>query len=300
MSGEAGHLAPGTLWPAVLERTRLALAMHALQPIDTVQKVVEDCGVRFIVRSVSSLARKNRARIDADRINPLLPYEPELFVAEVAQTHVVLLNKYPVITHHLLIVTREFEDQENLLTRRDFVALAACMAQIDGVAFYNGGAAAGASQPHKHLQIAPSAPAPDSPGIPIEPLLARAKPDGRPGRVPGLPFLHGFVRLDPALFNDPGCASEVLAEHYKSLCAAAGIEGRGEGGALRQSAPYNLLLTRAWMMLIPRACESVEGISVNALGFAGSLFVRDATQLQVVEERGPMAILRAVTLPLKT
>jgi ATP adenylyltransferase len=35
---------------------------------------------------------------------------------------------------------------------------------------------------------------------------------------------------------------------------------------------------------------------VNALGFAGSLFVRDDVQMRVVLERGPMALLRAVAL----
>jgi sulfate adenylyltransferase (ADP) / ATP adenylyltransferase len=70
-----------------------------------------------------------------------------------------------------------------------------------------------------------------------------------------------------------------------------------EDGALRQSAPYNLLLTREWMLLVPRTRESVEGISMNALGFAGSLFVRDEAQMRVVLDRGPMALLRAVTLP---
>jgi ATP adenylyltransferase len=100
------------------------------------------------------------------------------------------------------------------------------------------------------------------------------------------------------MFGGPESAAEMLAEHYRSLCAACGIEGRAQRGALRQSAPYNLLLTREWMLLVPRTRECVDSISMNALGFAGCLFVRDAAQMRLVVERGPMALLRAVAVPL--
>ena len=50
---------------AIVERTRAALAAGALQPIATEQSVVEDAGVRFVVRSVSSLERK---RLEARRL----------------------------------------------------------------------------------------------------------------------------------------------------------------------------------------------------------------------------------------
>jgi ATP adenylyltransferase len=295
---------PGGLWPALLERYRHASSVRALLPIETQQATVEDAGIRFVVRRSSSLARKHAARHEANRSgtarNPFLPYDPDLLVAALPPDHVALLNKYPVIPHHLLIVTRRFEDQEDLLTPRDFAALAACMVQIDGLAFYNGGAAAGASQPHKHLQIVPLPLAADGAGVPIEPLLAAAPAGAHLGGVPGLPFVHGFMRLEPAIFADPDSAAEMLVAHYRTLCTAAGIEGRIEHGAIRQSAPYNLLLTREWMLLVARTRDRVQGISVNALGFAGSLFVRDDAQMRVVLERGPMALLRAVALPART
>ena len=48
-----------------------------------------------------------------------------MFVADVSDTHLCLLNKFNVIEHHLLIVTRKFEHQETLLTVRDFQAVLA-------------------------------------------------------------------------------------------------------------------------------------------------------------------------------
>ena len=68
-----------------------------------------------------------------------------------------------------------------------------------------------------------------------------------------------------------------------------------QNGIEYQSAPYNLLLTRRWLMLVPRTREHFERISINAMGFAGSLFVRDGEELGRVEAVGPLTILQAVS-----
>jgi sulfate adenylyltransferase (ADP) / ATP adenylyltransferase len=285
----------GTLAQTVDRVTEAALRAGALVPIATEQRWIERDGVRFLVRVVSSLARKRRAKT-VKTVNPFLPYDPALFVAEVSRTHICLLNKFNVIDRHLLIVTRDFQDQETLLTVADFEALSACMAKIDGLGFYNGGTVAGASQPHKHLQLVPLPLAYDGPSVPLEPLLAAAETDGTAGRVPGLPFRHAFARLDASLFRGPTAAAEAIHERYRALLAATGIEAVAVGGETHQSAPYNLLLTREWMLLVPRSHECFETISVNALGFAGSLFVRDAEQLKTIDNRGPMTVLRRVAI----
>lgn len=292
------QLQPGTLWPAITQRTALALQSGALCPIETVQAAIEDGGVRFLVRQVSSLARKDKARSasiggGSGGSNPFLPYDPALFVGDISDTHVALLNKFNVIAHHLLIVTRRFEAQENLLTVADFAALLACMAEFPSLGFYNGGAAAGASQAHKHLQIVPLPLAEHGQALPISPLLESARISGAIGAVPGLAFAHAFAPLD--LFAAPReAAARTASERYRALLEAVGVgavEGEG-GGGLRQSAPYNLLVMPAGLLLVPRSREFVEGISVNALAFAGSLFVRDAAQMRTIEDLGPMRLLR--------
>ena len=52
-------------------------------------------------------------------------------------------------------MTRAFEEQTDLLNLEDFAALWFCLQEIDGLAFFNGGKIAGASQRHKHLQLIP-------------------------------------------------------------------------------------------------------------------------------------------------
>ena len=65
----------------------------------------------------------------------------------------------------------------------------------------------------------------------------------------------------------------------------------------RPLGPYNLLIARGWMLLVPRTRERFGTISVNALGFAGSLFVRDAAEMDALRAAGPMSALRAVAVP---
>lgn len=298
MSDDDILLDPGTLREALLERTRTALEQGALQPIETEQVVVEDGGVCFLVRVVSSLRRKEAERRRADSSasgrgrppeSPFLPPEPELTVAEVSTTHVAVLNKFNVLPHHLLVVTRAFEHQEALLAVADFQALLACMAGMDSLGFYNGGEMAGASQAHKHLQLVPLPLGPDGRAVPIDPLL---KGDGP--HCPGLPFAHAFAHLRTPVSARPSDAATEAHGRYLELLSRLGIGGLPGTAPPRQSAPYNLLMARNWMLLVPRSRERFEGVSVNALGFAGSLFVKDRDQLARIRAAGPMAVLEAV------
>jgi ATP adenylyltransferase len=51
------------------------------------------------------------------------------------------------------------------------------------------------------------------------------------------------------------------------------------------------------MLLVPRSREFFEGISINSLGFAGALLVRNESQLHILTQRGPMSALKEVALP---
>jgi len=56
---------------------------------------------------------------------------------------------------------------------------------------------------------------------------------------------------------------------------------------------YNLLMTRDWLMVIPRRVETVSGVSLAALGFAGVIGLRSVDQFAEVEAYGPMAMMVA-------
>ncbi len=294
-------LKSGTLWNEVVRRTAAAISTGALQPIPTEYEFLEDGGVRFFVRILSSLSRKEEAKKKQEResragkkVNPFLPYEEDLFVADISETHVAVLNKFNVVEHHLLIVTREFEDQEMLLTLRDFEALLACMAEYDSLGFYNGGEAAGASQKHKHLQMVPLPLAPGGPSVPIEPLLDAAEFQGDLGTVPGFPFQHFFARIEESDLHSP----KKIFDLYGKMIRMTGLESPSVNAPKRQAGPYCFLVTRSWMLLVPRSREFFDSISINSLGFAGALLVRDSAQLELIRETGPMKALAQVALPL--
>ncbi len=291
-------LKKGALWESLVKMTDKAVLSGALLPIPTEYFFIEDRGVRFFVRVLANLSRKDEARRKQESgrsVNPFLPPERELTVSDVSETHIAVLNKYNVMEHHLLIVTRHFEDQEMLLTPQDFEALCLCMGEYNALGFYNGGRDAGASQQHKHLQMVPLPLAPEGPAIPMEPLLSPL-PMGLIGTVPGFPFLHSFARLDLDLVTKPGKAAQKTFEVYDGMLKSLGMASPSASGKTFQSGPYCLLVTRQWMLLVPRSRECFEDISFNSLAFAGSLFVRNDLQFKRLKSYGPMNALQAVAL----
>jgi len=238
---------------------------------------------------------KEIAKAPPSKANPFLPYDPDLFVAPISPTHIALLNKFNVIEHHLLLVTRAFEDQRCQLTQKDCEALLIGLTEIDGLAFYNAGPEAGASQLHKHLQLLPL----DATMVPlpIDPLFRFAHADGMVGTVPRLPFRHTYAPMDCDWTNPEKDSGASLHACYRQLLHAAGLSVDASPGSHTSTAPYNLLMTRRWMLLVPRSRECFEGISINALGFVGAFLVKDVQQLATLRRFGPMTALRHVTIP---
>jgi len=269
----------------VRDRFREGLASGALQPIHSRASLVEDAGVRFVVRVASGPERKRGSDDAAKPDDPFLPYEEAMYVADVGSHHVCLLNKFPVMRDHALIVTREFEEQTAALTLRDFEALWTALGELGGLGFYNAGQIAGASQRHKHLQIVPTPIGRGPRPTPIEGLIDEARFDVPLGRAPELPFLHAVARLRSCQRQAPAEAARALQGLYREMARAFGCD--------RDARPYNLLVTREWMLFVPRAREHWEGVSLNALAFAGAIFVRSEKQLERIRAVGPMTLLES-------
>jgi sulfate adenylyltransferase (ADP) / ATP adenylyltransferase len=280
----------GALCARIDEVAARARRTGALVPIGSSIERIRDGNIEFVVRLASPhLAQKDALEAARGRDHdPFLPYDPELFVAAVPPRHVALLNKFYVLERHLLIVTREFEEQEAPLTRADFEAWWWGLSRLDALGFYNGGKVAGASQRHKHLQLVPLELAPGA-GVPVEAALGEPATDGwRP--VPGLTFDHVAIGLDEKMAERPSEAAAYGLERYGEALARFSL---GKVGDARVS-PYDLLVTRRWMLLVPRRRERFEGVEVNALGYAGALLARGPEQLERLREVGPMRVLGAL------
>lgn len=264
MNPERPRYLPGTLEALVRERQAQALACGALEPIATDFAILEEAGIPFILRVATQLERKRRAgQTRPPGFNPFLPVDEALWVADISDTHVGVLNKFNVLDAHLLIVTRAFEAQTAPLTAADWDALARGLQEMDGLAFYNGGAIAGASQRHKHLQLVPL-PLGDRIRWPLEALLQRGD---------RLPFAGRYAPVD-------GRDAEAAQRAFVTMREATG------------PGPYNLLVTREHLLVVPRVQEHVAGVSINALGFAGAFFARNATERNAIHDLGPLQMLQ--------
>lgn len=291
---------PGTLWAKVKQQTEYALSCGALRPIVTECELVEQQGIPFVVRILSNLERKQQATQQqkqkratmGQEFNPFLPYEPDLFVTDISETHLCLLNKYNAVDYHLLVVTRRFEEQENWLNEQDFEAIWACLAEIDGLAFYNAGQQAGASQRHKHLQLVPFPLAPKGLKIPIERAIASLGLE-KITTLPQFPFVHVIAPLSVSESTSLSEAAQQLQACYYQLLQIVGLLANRVDSP-RQTAPYNLLATRQWMLIVPRTRAEYRSIEVNSLGFAGTLLVRNPEQRLILQAVQPLTLLKEV------
>lgn len=302
MNKKKSDFEPGTLWRKLINATEHALSTKALMPIATENVIFEDNGVRYLVRVLVNLHKK----IDAGRAqlkksietgqyhNPFLPYEEDLFVTELTDSHLVILNKFSMIDHHILIITRAFEEQEAVLNADDHEALWMSMNEFDGFAFYNSGRSAGSSQRHKHLQMIPLPLTDDFNGIPMAPLFEEAVFDGDIGTVPGFPFKHAIAKVDPEWMasRESGRTgpTAIFQQMIDKVCINAD-PAEGESDLV----PYSFLATREWMLVVPRTVVNFEMMFIAALGFAGIFMVRNEEILQRLIDVGPMEVLKHVS-----
>lgn len=277
---------------AVDLRSADARVSGALQPIKTEQTEIQEQGLTFIVRWASSLSAKDAAKAampggprDPD-FNPFLVPEPALTVGPIGERHVAILNKFPVCDRHLVLARRQFEEQQAPLTLDDFTALSLIMSESGGLGFYNGGANAGASQRHKHVQWIPTAKGNSSLRFFVSGL-----PGGLPEQAvavhPRLPIKHVFVRARCGLGTAVHASAQSLYQALGLACRTLGLMP-DENGLLPS---FNMLVDNGWLLVVPRRCEHVHDVSVNALSYGGTLYVRYPEQVEIIRRDGPLAVL---------
>lgn len=304
---ETRRLRPGTLQQRLEQARGLGLRTGSLCPLATNYRVIEDHGIHCVVRVLARLQEKeavkaieiaNKERQRPSR-NPFLPYDRDLWVTDFSETHVGVLNKYNVVDHHLLLITRDFEPQLNLLTEADFAASLFCLREVAGLMFYNGGESAGSSQPHKHLQWIPLPLVGVSKGLdlPIDPCFQNLSHDVVLNPVSWFPFVHAAISVEHTWQMTLEEQARYWFTRYQELLVCTGCWDKDQSVQGLQKSAYNLMATRHWMYLVPRRREFVEQISVNSLGFVGAFMVRDNTSYEYLEKIGPFEILQQVGIP---
>ena len=77
-----------------------------LHPLRTQLITTEEQGLRYVLRIADNLVKKQAKPLkNGLPVNPFLPYETSLFVADLSDSHVCILNKFNVLATHLLLIT---------------------------------------------------------------------------------------------------------------------------------------------------------------------------------------------------
>jgi ATP adenylyltransferase len=193
-------------------------------------------------------------------------------------SHVIVLNRFPIIANHFILATVPFKPQDEPLDADDLAATYACLRaweeEQDGasddeeegqprgkrrlIAFFNMGPLSGASQPHRHVQFLPeedvragtpaAAAADDGGAAPWRPLIDLLDPAGPAAAAgaageergpPAPPFLHFRAALPP------DASAAALRAAYAGLLARTGAAwlalaaGRGGGGGGAAPPPFS-------------------------------------------------------------
>lgn len=110
---------------------------------------------------------KSESDAPKKKIDPFVDPPRALHIADIPTSnpsHLLVLNKFPIIAEHFIIATKSDQKQTHVLEQDDLEATYACLkAWHDGrgskqqrlFAFFNSGDHSGASQPHRHLQFLP-------------------------------------------------------------------------------------------------------------------------------------------------
>ncbi|KAG2354358.1 ATP adenylyltransferase [Suillus spraguei] len=285
----------------------------------------EEIGVEWEIRLCTALQKKpvvtppaGKAEIapsnqsdktvkNSDPFTP--PYVPNLHVGDLCNKssgaeYGVLLNKYSVVPHHFLLVTKEFMPQNSPLMPHDLVQtylllLVARSARKNYFAFYNCGSNSGASQSHKHIQFIEV----EENGPPIERLAkaANLEVSGKPFSLSSVPYANHIYRL-PTLSNgaSPEQLEQALFLPFLSLLDLVISTMRHASDYPPGTPSYNVILTLEHMHLIPRHWdtytlgESGAMLGVNSLGFAGMLMVRSESERQALKQEKIGMVLRGV------
>lgn len=225
--------------------------------------------------------------------NPFLPpFDDGALVTEISETHNLLLNRFNLVPRHVLVTTKEFEDQAEGLTLRDFEATWKVVVEVDGLAFFNSGDVAGASQPHKHVQVIPRMDGEHR--YPVDDWLAEysiSDLDEPFFQLPYFDFQHGFRALNTKEEKSALFVYKLYQIFIKQWPTYPG---------------YNLLFTPDWFFFARRSRGFLEAqsegtaavkLSVNGVGYTGSFFVKTKEQLTALEKLGPLEFLKGVSFP---
>ncbi|KAF1947343.1 Ap4A phosphorylase-like protein II [Clathrospora elynae] len=298
-------------------------------------------GIPFQLRYCPSLAKKPTSKqADATPKQKIDPFEnppPALHVADIPSTnptHLLVLNKFPIIAGHFILATKSNKKQTHVLEQDDLEVTYACLrAWQEGpgskqqplFAFFNSGQHSGASQPHRHLQFLPLEGMRDSDASSgwdlLTDLILSSKKFNSAGtptgllQHPDLPFIHFARSFDSepsgaqllSIYDDLYHAAKAAVDKFIATDSEHFALHSIDGGDLPIS--YNLAMTMAGMVILPRRAEGtmlrrdngseVGFVAVNGTTLGGTMMVKYQEEWDLLRKKPEIldSILTAIGIP---
>lgn len=226
---------------------------------------------------------------------------PSLDIAFLPPAHKLVYNTYPALRpSYLLLTASSLHHQSSPLTLTDIIAARTALAGLSResggengakqegdetgsyMLIFNCGRASGCSRSHKHMQLFPRL-------SPASFQLFPDRPSDKPENVPYLyDLFHHSASPSLGLFDDPDTPTSIATFYESSLSrfrALLKIEGEDE------HIPHNVIMTREWTIVIPRRAARVNGLSANATGMMGMVWVSTMEEVEQWKREGPRRIL---------
>lgn len=177
----------------------------------------------------------------------------------------------------MILHTLDFQSQRDILTRGDIEASTTVLKQLGDryMVIFNGGPDAGSSIAHKHLQVFLR---PDWRTV-ADDIAA----DGPKRKSTIMTHIQALTQTDSLPFH---YRLETLAEDATSQCIYDCYLKCCNELAITSGRAHSLLLVKEWLMIIPRACATIQGpiagapIQGGANAMIGMLWLKSAEQFE--------------------
>jgi sulfate adenylyltransferase (ADP) / ATP adenylyltransferase len=204
------------------------------------------------------------------------------YVPKENPSHVLVLNRFPIIANHFIVATRQFKEQAANLEADDLDVTYSCLkAWQDGAdgerrklfAFFNSGPQSGASQPHRHIQFLPEEDVRTGDESAGWHLLLESLGNATDTRPTEVPFTYFWAPIP----SNP--SPDLLHRLYLSLLEdtrSAWTRYSGRLGLSELQFSYNWAMLLSGMAMCPRLREGVVltrdgGTEIGFVGINGTV-----------------------------